>query len=386
MEEKTKHQLIGSAYVLSLLIFVISIDKIINLEFDFCGNLLESVACVLSAVLMILLLIYIKWKEQRERKAIMEVGKGSEFVSRSLKDKIVILVSNSCSGSILDILTVISYIAFLSWLPDSVTDFIKGDGVIYRPIPYLVGLALLAYGSPGGYLKKEKIPNEKRRFLVTGMSNICINSNNETNLASVIMPFEVYPNFDTIMVLLSDSVLRGLNELTVPAQLDGSPKLANELQRFIDTLKSNVHLSSDLGKIKLDKAERAVRIVEEALETLLIANIREKYPAYRDKKFSVIFTKPVDYDDFDTCNNVCFNEIKHIMNGAGYKGKYKDEEMVINTTPGTKVVASALTINAIKGNRAMVYITQGKESKVEETNPNVTLIQFNELMDERDKI
>ena len=63
--------------------------------------------------------------------------------------------------------------------------------------------------------------------------------------------------------------------------------------------------------------------------------------------------------------------------------KYQDYEVVVNTTPGTAIVTSAMTLNAIKGKRAMIYTTQGKNPVVKAANPNATLIQFDSLIEER---
>jgi hypothetical protein len=117
------------------------------------------------------------------------------------------------------------------------------------------------------------------------------------------------------------------------------------------------------------------RILVELLKTY-IKNI----PAYKGKDIEIVFSAPVDYNNFDECNDECYYLLKETMR----KGKYDDSQVVVNVSPGTAVVTSAMTLNAIKGNRAMIYTTQDSKHEVISANPKATLIQFESLIEERE--
>ena len=134
--------------------------------------------------------------------------------------------------------------------------------------------------------------------------------------------------------------------------------------------------------MKLLENDEITRKVESALRNLLLAYIK-KVDNYKNKEINIVFSKPVDYNNFDACNNVCYQVLKYVM-GERKFSKYQDYEVVVNTTPGTAIVTSAMTLNAIKGNRAMIYTTQGQNPEVKAANPNATLIQFDSLIEERE--
>ena len=76
----------------------------------------------------------------------------------------------------------------------------------------------------------------------------------------------------------------------------------------------------------------------------------------------------------------CYYLLKETMR----KGKYDDSQVVVNVSPGTAVVTSAMTLNAIKGNRAMIYTTQHSKHEVISANPKATLIQLESLIEEKE--
>lgn len=90
------------------------------------------------------------------------------------------------------------------------------------------------------------------------------------------------------------------------------------------------------------------------------------------------FTDPADYNDFDDCNEKCYDKLVIMMR----KYRLSDENIIVNITSGTAVVTSALTLNAIKGRREMVYVRQGAKG-LAKANPNVMMIQFDELFTEK---
>ena len=91
------------------------------------------------------------------------------------------------------------------------------------------------------------------------------------------------------------------------------------------------------------------------------------------------YTEPVDYDDFDACNDICYQSILSLLNLK----KYSDEQIVVNITSGTALLSSVLTLNALKGSREIIYTKQNKVGDMAKINPNVTLIQVGELVEEK---
>lgn len=91
------------------------------------------------------------------------------------------------------------------------------------------------------------------------------------------------------------------------------------------------------------------------------------------------YTLPVDYDDFDTCNDICYRSILSLLKSKNYD----DEQVVVNITSGTALLSSVLTLNALKGSREIIYTKQNEFGEMAKINPNVTLIQVGELVEER---
>lgn len=91
------------------------------------------------------------------------------------------------------------------------------------------------------------------------------------------------------------------------------------------------------------------------------------------------YTTPVDYDDFDVCNDICYQSILSLLNLK----KYSDEQIVVNITSGTALLSSVLTLNALKGSREIIYTKQNEFGDMAKINPNVTLVQVGELVEEK---
>lgn len=126
-------------------------------------------------------------------------------------------------------------------------------------------------------------------------------------------------------------------------------------------------------------------ILSSFLKNYILADNRDlSKEKYRElcKKVQVLefeYTEPVDYDDFDACNDICYQSILSLLNLK----KYSDEQIVVNITSGTALLSSVLTLNALKGSREIIYTKQNKFGDMAKINPNVTLIQVGELVEEK---
>jgi hypothetical protein len=183
------------------------------------------------------------------------------------------------------------------------------------------------------------------------MSNVsCYNG--KLNLLPVVRPLEEYPNISRIIVLLSDSVLAGVDKLR-----EANTPYEALLNDYVDKVKE-LGLSADS---KLKGGEAVTLRVESILVELLEGLVDQRFDG---RKVTVEFTPPVDYNSFKACNDMCYQTLKDDI---------KDCELAVNITPGTSIVASVLTLNAIKGCREMVYINQTTDKLITNETPDVTI-------------
>ena len=353
-----KLQAWGIVFVLSLIMAIILIDRLIIMDLPFSFNL-KNWYWLSYVMVFFLFLSFVSWRFVKSEE------KKENVVTHRWNEKIMQMLTNTAKGSPLDIITLLIFLAFAAWIPDAILDFIKGE-FWFRPFLYIVGLFLLVLGNPSFVIFREKVKADDRSLMLTGMSNV--SNKFQMNLEPVIKPLTVYSNIKTFLVLLSDEILNGYNDIYLEKEENDNLKKA--LIEYVTSLKN-----AGICAKKLEP--KNLSFVHEIIRKLLKAYINE-IPAYRGKEIEIKFSNPVDYNNFDACNDECYRFLQDEM-----KKKYKDEHVVVNTTPGTKMVTSAMAINSIKGNRAMVYISQSG-GEVIEANPNVSLTQFGDLFEERE--
>lgn len=353
-----KLQAWGIVFVLSLILAIILIDRLIIMDLPFSFNL-KNWYWLSYVMVFFLFLSFVSWRFVKSEE------KKENVVTHRWNEKIMQMLTNTAKGSPLDIITLLIFLAFAAWIPDAILDFIKGE-FWFRPFLYIVGLFLLVIGKPSFVIFREKVKADDRSLMLTGMSNV--SNKFQMNLEPVIKPLTVYSNIKTFLVLLSDEILNGYNDIYLEKEENDNLKKA--LIEYVTSLKN-----AGICAKKLEP--KNLSFVHEIIRKLLKAYINE-IPAYRGKEIEIKFSNPVDYNNFDACNDECYRFLQDEM-----KKKYKDEHVVVNTTPGTKMVTSAMAINSIKGNRAMVYISQSG-GEVIEANPNVSLTQFGDLFEERE--
>ena len=359
---KLKLQFSEIAYVISLLLFITFIDRLIILDLPFSTEFKEwhwaVYVVIVSCLVCILSLYFVKKKEKRAK-----AGK------RSWNEKIMLMITNTGKGNFLDILVLFSFLAFAAWIPDTVFDFVKDGQSLIRIILYVVGLVLLVWGKPSIVPIETVIDVKDRKLLLTGMSQIT--NAYQNNIYPLIEPLKIYTSIEKLVILLSNSIWLGFN------RIDPSKEKDNEtLSVALSTYKQKLEkLNLKTDKVDMSEFQQIKSILEDLLKTYI-----KDIPAYKDKDIEIVFSDPVDYNNFDKCNDECYYLLKEAMR----KGKYDDSQVVVNVSPGTAVVTSAMTLNAIKGNRAMIYTTQDSKHEVISANPKATLIQFESLIEERE--
>lgn len=358
---KLKLQFSEIAYVISLLLSITFIDRLIILDLPFSTEFKEwhwaVYAAIISCGVCLLSLIFVKKKEKKEKAD-----------KRPWNEKIMLMITNTGKGNFLDILVLFSFLAFAAWIPDTVFDFVKDGVCIIRPVLYIVGLALLVWGKPNIAPIETVIDVTDRKLLLTGMSNI--SNKFQNNIYPLIEPLKIYTNIEKLVILLSASIWRGYSDINPSGEKDKT------LSTALENYKTEI---ARLGLVDKFDNNNQIDAVKRILVELLKAYIKT-IPAYKDNNIEIVFSEPVDYNNFDKCNDECYYLLKEAMR----KGKYDDSQVVVNVSPGTAVVTSAMTLNAIKGNRAMIYTTQDSKHEVISANPKATLIQFESLIEERE--
>jgi len=355
-----KLQAWGIVFVLSLIMAIILIDRLIIMDLPFSFNL-KNWYWLSYVMVFFLFLSFVSWRFVKSEE------KNENIVTIGWTEKIMQMLTNTAKGSYLDIITLLIFLAFAAWIPDAILDYIKGENW-FRPFLYIIGLFLLVIGKPSFVIIGDDVEKEERKLMLTGMSNV--SNKFQMNLDPVIKPLYDYPNIVTILVLLSDEILNGYKDIDLSKEKE-SDKL-KALEKYVKSLAEKG--LCDKGKL----CNGDISFVKEEISNLLKAYIK-KIPRYENKDVNIKFSNPVDYNDFDACNDECYLFLKTEMK----KNNRKDRDVVVNTTPGTKMVTCAMAINSIKGNRAMVYISQSG-GKVIEANPNVSLTQFGDWFAERE--
>lgn len=78
--------------------------------------------------------------------------------------------------------------------------------------------------------------------------------------------------------------------------------------------------------------------------------------------FDVICSAPVDYNNFE----ICYNGMSDLIN----KKDVSNSDIIINITGGTSIVSAASSIQAVVGERCLMYINQ-KNGHPESYNPQI---------------
>ena len=159
-------------------------------------------------------------------------------------------------------------------------------------------------------------------------------------------------------------------------------KMSNELIEFINGKPQNFHLAhfdvfkKELREFILRDYSNVLLLINnekritDALKILIQGCIKTTYnnDKKRKKGINIVFTKPVDCNNFYQCEKMLNENIKSTVGG------YSDENIIVNISPGTKIVTSVLTLNAIEGNRGLIYTEQNR-SELVEYNPDVIVLR-----------
>lgn len=375
----------GCISIITIVMIELLIDKAYFSELSFCARSLESASFYVAVILLLLSIVI-------NRKYVL----GNKQNKYTLKEKIIILVSNSCSGSILDVLFVLVFLFYLAWIPDTCFDYARDGLPVWRPFLYISGFILTIFVKPDYRLANKSIDKDKRMLLVTGMSNLKYSIQNgcaKNNIEPLILPFGEFPSLKEMLILFSKDTLLGIEDV---GRIEGIEHDVSDniLYSVFDKYKKRIEkiikaygIENGAGVIQnkeisglLLSDKKFQMEVQDALSELIKNCIDHYYPQYDTKQLNIEFTSCVNYNDFEECNKDLYNRLSYLMR---YK-RIDDEHVVVNITGGTSIVSGVMTLNAIKGNRGLVYVEQGGKPILKHFNPNVIVLeQFDELVIEK---
>lgn len=287
-----------------------------------------------------------------------------------LRERLSRLVANTCSGSVVDIALIFVFLIYTAQISAAINDVIVNHSPWLRPLIYAFALGISVLQKP---LLTDQRRQNTARVLITGLSNITysVKDNVESsNIYPAILPIKKFHDSIKLVVLIvSKESFKRIKKPENPPANVGERSLYSKLSPYF----ANSDTTSTLAQ------SQAEDLTKDDLK-IIIRSLCKK------NDFEVIISEPVDFDNFEECNREILSQTKAILADSNHK--YDDCDLMFNISPGTKMLTGAMTINAIKGERNIVYISQNSTKKDLEKviayDPNVLQLyeQFNELVAE----
>ena len=287
---------------------------------------------------------------------------------RNLRERLSRLVANTCSGSVVDIALIFVFLIYTAQISAAINDAIVNHSPWWRPLIYAFALGISVLQKP---LLTDQRRQNTAKVLITGLSNITysVKGNVESsNIYPAILPIEKFDSIKLVVLIVSKESFNRIKKPENPPANADEQSLYSKLSPYFansGTTSPPAQSEEDLNEDDL------IKIIRSLCE---------------NNDLEVIISQPVDFDNFEECNRVILSQTKAIL--ADSKRKYNDCDLMFNISPGTKMLTGAMTINAIKGERNIVYISQNRNKKDLEKviayDPNVLQLyeQFNELVAE----
>lgn len=298
-------------------------------------------------------------------------------------------LSNAFGSRPLNLLFGFIFVMHLSWICDSAYNLVFYDNEVFSflrlllAIGGMIGIFIIFPTRKGN---KKSIPIEKRTLLVMGLSEIKVGLNKDdptkiySNIEVAIKPFGKYKFIKKVVILLSENIVKAGDCIDINLIQDHEG-----LQKALKNYKEKiVALADSKEKIKGIKSitELDEEIIIPALRKIIQESIKYYYPQIENvDKIQILFTSSVDYDNFSRCYKV--------VDEALMRKEEKTASTIINISPGTAIVTSVMSIQAIKGDRQLVYTKQSGNKDLVDPPTNVwTLGQLmrelsHELMTDR---
>ena len=255
-------------------------------------------------------------------------------------DKLIIkdFLANSLAGGYITIFFLIAFLITVAFVPTLIRDFVAGEHLAWWGM--LAGIAaipleVLIY--PASY-SSTKCPMEEREVLVSAIS---FRKPQTKNGETASFELSKYQNDGFYYPIDS---CKNINEIWVVV----SPEFIN-----------NAHACFP----GISKDEEVVKhYVQEIISK-------------KSTKIDINISKPVDYNDFDKCYEV----VKEVFNKIGEE---KAKKTIVNISPGTAMIGSALAMFAIQGNRILAYNRQDDKGGNPFTQSSANVLSMKELIEE----
>jgi len=171
----------GIISLLSILGLELLLDNIFVFNPNTCPYAIDGIIPLLKMTLFVIffsgliLSIIFNWSYIGMRISDSVPINGEKDKWKKMKDILKTLIKNSVSGNILDLMFVIFFLFHLTWIPDSIFDFIKKEPEdistlqrVVHPFIYITGLIGVIFLKP--YIKKEE--SKEPLVIITGISFI----------------------------------------------------------------------------------------------------------------------------------------------------------------------------------------------------------------------
>lgn len=376
-------QAIGVLSTFAVFLLVSALDYVTR---DYAGRLTETAPAVWLAVvsaLLIALNVTYNWR--------YIFGNRQQ---RNLRDRISLLVTNTCSGSPVDITLIGTFLLYTAQIPNAINEILIDGGAWWRPVLYFFGLMASVLLKPLFYSESQEVSTDERKVLITGLSSITYslgNGGERSNLEAALSPIKLYPNIKRLHIIVTK-----FSYSRIPKEI-----LPEQFQTYVSM--SPQAIKEDKNAESFLRDYPCFRILlpyfgEKGDGPLTASELKTVVSAYidylcddqtRSQSIKIVISDYVDFDDFDSCNRAIKKQVDDIFRIVEPEDDYtyQDRDFVFDISPGTKMLTGAMTINAIKGKRAIVYVSQNSKAadpamKLREYNANVVNLydQFSELI------
>lgn len=259
------------------------------------------------------------------------------------------MMTNALGFKWLSLLFVLTFAMQFAWFVDAAYKlFVDGDNdikIICQCGLTFFSLLVINLLFPIDDRKQRGVSLEKRQLLVSGFS-VSKDAIIARNIDLFLKPIKNYP-IKKVIIIRSEALLN------LP--------FADEVKTYNEKLWEQYNTAKDIKERKL----------------LFLKYIKKVIFEETEKDVEVILSDSVSYDDFDVIFEETSKQLRiHEKNTS---------QTVVFITPGSAIVASALTPLAIKGKRLLLFAEQGKpEMPLKESQVDVLTVEdlLNELWGE----
>jgi hypothetical protein len=258
----------------------------------------------------------------------------------------------------------------------------------------LTGGVLLIYTFPDT-LKKEL---NKPKVFISGISIFTFKNTEgkstieQSQLYPLVRAFHVTSNAnielkerDILHILLTSSIDRDFI-LKRKEEIEKITKFVRDDENNSEESESVQWFNEEIKRISKDPEEDVKKNIDKFIKTLA------KYAFYDNgallsviDKLDIRYSKAIDYNNFKDCYDTANSVLEHYSNKrSDQKHDIKPYDIVINCTPGTVTLSSALSILSMADNRRLIYYNQNKEIPISNRMMEIAenKLEFKELIEQ----